>query len=127
MDALGRSWGGLGGSWGALGGVLGTSWAVLWRSWGDILSSPIFHIFLIDFGPRFDRVWSPKGCPEGGPREPKIDQNRTQNESKFKTIFKSENIALQEPLGAVLGRSWDILEAILALKFALPYTRACVW
>ena len=57
----------------------------------------------------------------------KIDQNRTQNESKFKTIFSSEKVGLQEPLGAVLGRSWDILEAILALKFALPYTRACVW
>ena len=36
--------------------------------------------------------------------EPKIDQNRTQNESKFKTIFKSEKVALQESLGAVLGR-----------------------
>ena len=91
-EVLGGSWGGLGGSWGGLGGswgALGGSWAVLWRSWGDILSSPIFHIFLIDFGPRFDRVWSPKGCPEGGAREPKIVQNRTQNESKFKTIFKS--------------------------------------
>ena len=42
----------------------------------------------------------------GGVLGAKIDQNRTQNESKFKTIFKSEKVALQEPLGAVLGRSW---------------------
>ena len=56
----------------------------------------------------------------------KIHQNRTQNESKFEMIFKSEKIALQERLGVVLGRSWDVLEAILGSKFALPYTRACV-
>ena len=36
---------------------------------------------------------------------PKIDQNRIQNKSKFKTIIKSEKVAHQEPLGAVLGRS----------------------
>ena len=40
----------------------------------------------------------------------KIDQNRSQNESKFKTIFKSEKIALQEALGALLGRSWAHLK-----------------
>ena len=58
---------------------------------------------------------------------PKSTQNGTQNESKFKTMFKSEQVALQEPLGAVLGRSWGILEAILGSKYALPYTRASVW
>ena len=57
----------------------------------------------------------------------KIDQNRSQNESKFKTIFNSEKVGLQEPLGAVLGRSWGILEAILGSKYALRYTRASVW
>ena len=51
--------------------------------------------------------------------EVKIDQNRMQNESKIKTIFKSETNALQEPLGAVLDRSWDILEAILGSIFHL--------
>ena len=112
----------------ACGAVLGRFWIVLGVPGGPQSccgphGARFFknHIFLIDFGPRFDRVWSPKGCPEGGPREPKIDQNRTQNESKFKTIFKSEKVGLQEPLGAVLGRSWDILEAILGSKFALRY------
>ena len=52
---------------------------------------------------------------------PKIDQNRTQNESKFKTIFNSEKVGLQEPLGAVLGRSWGILEVILGSILALRY------
>ena len=51
----------------------------------------------------------------------KIDQNRPQDESKFKIIFKSEKVALQEPLGAVLSRSWSILEAILGSKIALRY------
>ena len=48
--------------------------------------------------------------------EPKINQNRTQNESKIKTNFKSEKVTLQERLGAVLGRSWVILEVILGGK-----------
>ena len=66
------------------------------------------------------RLWGPNW-------EAKIDQNRTQNESKFKTIFKTEKVPLQEPLGAVLGRSWRILEAILGSQYALRYTRASVW
>ena len=49
----------------------------------------------------------------GGFVEPQIHQNRTQNESKFKTIFKSEKVAVPERLGAVLGRSWGILGASL--------------
>ena len=56
----------------------------------------------------------------GGIWAPQIDQDGLQNESKFKTIFKSEKVALQEPLGAVLGRSWGILGAILESKCALP-------
>ena len=46
----------------------------------------------------------------GATWDPKIDQNRSQNESKFKTIFKSEKIALQEALGALLSRSWAHLK-----------------
>ena len=38
--------------------------------------------------------------------KPKSTQSGIQNESKLKTIFKCEKVALQEPLGAVLGRSW---------------------
>ena len=35
-----------------------------------------------------------------------MHQKRTQNEVKLKRFFKSQKNALQEPLGAVLGRSW---------------------
>ena len=116
--AFGGGPGGLLGDPGALrggpGGILGGSWAVLGRSWSDFLSSSISDRF-------FDRFWSPKGYQKGGKLGAKIDQNRTQNESKFKTMFKSEQVGLQEPLGAVLGRSWDILDAILGSDFALRY------
>ena len=50
----------------------------------------------------FGAIWGSKSVSMG----PKIDLNQNQNEFKFKTIFKSEKEALQEPLGAVLGRSW---------------------
>ena len=63
-----------------------------------------------------ERVW-----------EPKVGKNDTQNESKFQTMFKSAKVAIQEPLGAVLGRSWGILEGMLGSNMALRYTRACVW
>ena len=56
----------------------------------------------------------------------KIDQTRIPNQSKLKTVFKSEQVARQEPLGAILGRSWGISEAILGSKFALRYSRALV-
>ena len=47
---------------------------------------------------------------------PKINQNGTPNGSKFNTIFKMEKVALQEPLGGVLGRSWANLGAILGAQ-----------
>ena len=53
----------------------------------------------------------------GGFGRPKSIKNATRNESKFKTIFKSEKVALQQPLGAVLGRSWGIFGAIFGNIF----------
>ena len=41
-------------------------------------------------------------------RRPKSDQNGTQNRAKSKTNFDIEKEALQDHLGAVLGRSWVI-------------------
>ena len=58
--------------------------------------------------------WAPQ-------RTPKSTQNGTQNATKFKTMSKSEQITLQEFLGAVFGRSWGILEAILGTKIAVRY------
>ena len=104
---LGCSWGGLGASW----APLGPSWR---RS---KITQKLYareERFQTRIRPVPSLFW-------GSFLGPKIDQNRTQNESKFKTIFKSEKVGRQEPLGAVLGRSWDILEAILGSQFALRY------
>ena len=60
----------------------------------------------------------------GGIWEPKSTKMGAQNESKFETIFKNEKNALQEPLGAVLGRSWGILGGILGLSESLRYRQA---
>ena len=52
---------------------------------------------------------------------PKSTQDGTRNESKSKTIFKSDKSALQERLGAVLGRSWVVLGAVLGSKKPFSY------
>jgi len=110
---LGASWGLLGCSWGGLEGFLGPLGRLLdplESSWRRSKTRQKQKAFL-----------NPQKCFKKSCIqyflspfwEPKIDQNGTQNESKFNTIFKSEKNALQEPLGAVLGRSWGILEVIL--------------
>ena len=53
----------------------------------------------------------------------KIDQNGIQNKTKLKTIFKNEKNAFQEPLGAVLGRSWGAPTS----KIVLPCSMALVF
>ena len=113
-NLFGRSWGALGASWGGL----GASWAPLGPSWRR---SKRDQDNMLKKGQLQERKWCGSPNLKGPKKEPQIDPNRTQNESKIKTIFKSEKVALQEPLGAVLGRSWGIWEAILGSKFALPY------
>ena len=76
---------------GDLEAIFGLSWAVLGRSWGA-------GRFLVDFLSDFGANLAPK-------RHPKSDQNGAQNEPKSKTNFDIENKALQDRLGAVLGRS----------------------
>ena len=111
---LGGSWRPLGASLGALGGVLGP----LGPSWRRSKTTPKQHV-------KKEGFQEQKKCDGvdlgGGLGEPKSTQIDTQNESKFKTIFKSEKVALQEPLGALLSRSWSFLEGILGSKFALRY------
>ena len=117
----------LGASWGLLrhsGGLPGASWAppgpsraVLEATQNKTKTKSIFEppkipqkiLHPIIFGPMLG---------------PKINQNRIQNEPKIETIFKSEKNALQEPLGAVLGRSWGILGGILGLQKSLRYRQA---
>ena len=48
--------------------------------------------------------------------EPEWSQNRTQDGPKSKTKTKSKKEALEDRLGAVLGRSWLVLGAVLGSK-----------
>ena len=96
---LGRSWSLLGRSWGGL----GVSWEPLGPSWRRSKTTLSYHA-------KPDQLSDPSKLSHilfwGVILGAKIGQNGIQNESKFKTMFKSEKVALQEPLGAVLGRSW---------------------
>ena len=91
LGGPGASWGGLGASW----APLGPSWR---RPKCDTDNMPKKGQLPDPSTQNHVPLW-------GAFWEAKMDQNRTQNESKFKTIFKSEKVALQEPLGAVLGLS----------------------
>ena len=77
------------------------------RNFGGLGADPKDHqddmLKKVNFQTPRRRIHHPYG---GGFGEAKIDQKPPQDTSKFKTIFKSEKVALQEPLGAVLGRSW---------------------
>ena len=96
-------------SWGVLGlsgGVRGASWEGLGRSWGDLGATFKAVRFRIDFLIDFERQ---KGAKREAFGEPKWSQNRSQNDSKSKSIFKSEKI----PFKTVLGPSWSRLGSIL--------------
>ena len=115
------AWGLLRESW----GLLGCSWGPLGVSWGAL--GPPWKRSKTNEKPYAKEEQLPDLQKENPPRlwgaiwRPKSIQNGTQNETKFKTIFKSEKVALQEPLGAVLGRSWGILGAILGSGKAFSY------
>ena len=91
---------------GLSGGVRGASWEGLGRSWGDLgatFTTVQFRIvFLIDFERQ-------KGAKREAFWEPKWSQNRSQNDSKSKSIFKTEKI----PFKIVLESSWSRLGLIL--------------
>ena len=98
--------GGLGGSWAALGRHLGGLGAVLDRSWVVLGRHGSFKVILKPATPAFALLW-------GGPRVAKMKQNRTQDGPELKTKTKTKKDALEDRLGAVLGRSWVVLGAIL--------------
>ena len=110
---LAASWGVLGASWGVLGaswGHLGRSWVALGASWGPLgrLKS-----FWTQQGPARGQTYVPKGGQDGAQMGAKVCQNRTQNGSKSKTKTKTKKEALEDRHGAVLGRSWVVLGAVL--------------
>ena len=100
----GGIWGCPGGVWeaswevlGLSGGVRGASWEGLGRSWSDL--GAIFKAvrFRIDFLIDFERQ---KGAQREAFGEPKWSQNRSRNDSKSKSIFKSEKTLFKTVLGA---------------------------
>ena len=102
MRGLGRL---LGGSWRGLeglGAVLDRSWAVLGRHVSFLI---IFDTTICRDAPRLGALW-----------EPRWSQNGTQDGPKSKTKTKSKKEALEDRLGAVLGRSWVVLGAVLRPK-----------
>ena len=111
---LGGSWRPLGASWGALGGVCGP----LGPSWRRSKTTPKQHVKKEGFQER-NRCERPN--LKGGSWGAKIDPNRHPKRVEIQDDFQEGKHALQEPLGAILGRSWGILEAILESKIALRY------
>ena len=117
----------LGTSWAILrhsGGLPGASWAPFGPSWAVLEATQNKTKMKSIFEPQTRRFCITASGFLGPILGPKIDQNGTQNASKVKTIFKSEKVALQDPLGAVLGRSWGILGAILGSQKSLRYRQA---
>ena len=114
---LGASGGVQEASWGVLrlsGEVWGASWEGLGRSWGDLgatFKAVRFRIyFLIDFERQ-------KGAKREAFGEPKWSQNRSQNDSKSKSIFKSEKTLFKTVLGAPWGHPDPIWGPVLGHFF----------
>ena len=86
-------------------GVRGASWDGLGRSWGDLGATFGAVRFRIDFLIDFERQ---KGAQREAFGEPKWSQNRSQNDSKSKSIFKNEKTLFK----TVLGAPWGHLDPI---------------
>ena len=132
MGDLGRCFGALGGSWGASWGVLAASWGVLAASWSVLGSSwavlraswgPLGRLksFWTQQAPALGQTYVPKGGQDGAQMGAKVCQNRRQNGPKSKTKTKTKKEALEDRLGAVLGRSWVVLVPSWGQNRALAY------
>ena len=115
LEGLGGSFGGLGGSRAALGRLLGGLGAVLDRSWVVLGRHGSFRVILESASCCEPRHFDAQ-------RGAKMSQNRTQDGPKSKTKTKTKKDALEDRLGAVLGRFWVVLGAVLEGKNRLkPY------
>ena len=119
-------------------GRFGGSWKVFWSSWGvlgdlleglggllDRLGGVLGGLggilgalgsqksFWTQQGPARGQTYVPKGDQDGAQMGAKVCQNRRQNGPKSKTKTKTKKEALEDRLGAVLGRSWVVLGAVL--------------
>ena len=85
------------------------SWAVLNRSWAILVVIGRFRVNKVGQAPDLAQFLEPK-------RGPRWSQNATHEgpNSKTKTMMKTEGF--EDRLGAVLGRSWVVLGAVLGSK-----------
>ena len=81
---------------GVSGGFRGASWEGLGRSWGVLGATFKAVRFRIDFLIDFERQ---KGAKREAFGEPKRNENRSQNDAKSKSIFKSEKTLFRAVLG----------------------------
>ena len=80
----------------------GDLWAVLGRSWGGLgAQADVWSMLTV--------IWVPTWLPKGAPKATKTEPKTIQNKPKSKTNFDIEKEALQDRLGAILGRSWPHL------------------
>ena len=106
---LGQPLGCLGGLLGGLGGILGGLGAVLDRSWAVLVVMGRFRLNKVGCPPDLAQFLEPK-------RGPRWSQNATQEGPKSKTKTKMKKEGFEDRLGAVLGRSWVVLGAVLGSK-----------
>ena len=99
-------WEGLGRYWAPLGGVLGGLGAVLDRSWAVLVVMGRFRLNRAGQAPDLAKFLERK-------RGPRWSQNATQEGPKSKTKTKMKKEGFEDRLGAVLGRSWVVLGAVL--------------
>ena len=109
LVVLGGLWRVLGGLWRLLrhlGRLLGGLEAVLDRSWAALSRHGLLRAVL---GPARPYEHPLLGVPRGTKMRPKSGPRRTKIEGKNEV----EKDALEDRLGAVLGRSWVVLGAVL--------------
>ena len=107
---FGGSWRGLGRLLEPLGGVWGGLGAVLDRSWAVLVVMGRFRLNKARCTPDLGHFLEPK-------RGPRWSQNATQEGPKSKTKTKMKKEGFEDRLGAVLGRFWVVLGAILGSFF----------
>jgi len=96
---LGGSFWPLGASFWPLGGSFLASWKPLGASW-------VVGVVLRSTGPARHPTWGGSRDPKW---HPKWDQKRTKDEQKRKSKTKTKKEALEDHLGAILGRSGVVL------------------
>ena len=107
LGGLGEVLGGLGRLLGHLGRLLGGVEAVLDRSWAALSRHGLLRVVL---GPARPYAHPPLGVAK---------RNGSQDGQKSKSKIKLKKEGLEDRLGAVLGRYWVVLGAVVGSKLGV--------